>query len=77
MACQYHTGLYLKSRAATHDVYVPSIFEFNEYCRSAFHTLYPLFRVRRAQEWPIKERTGEYAARDADSNGRSRSPLRK
>jgi hypothetical protein len=58
-------------------VYIPSIFEFDEYCRSAFHTLCPLFRVRRSQGWPIIERTGEGPARDAGDSGRSRSPLLK
>ena len=79
MACQYLIGVYLKSCAATQDVYIPSIFEFNEYCRGAFHTLCPLFRVRRAQEWPIpvRERTGESPDRATDSLGRSRLPLPK
>lgn len=77
MTCQYLIGTYLNSCAATHDVYIPSRFEFNEYCRGAFHTLCPLFRVRHSQGWPITERTGEGPDRSADSSGRSRSPLLK
>jgi hypothetical protein len=50
MTCAYLIGIYLKSCSATPDVYIPSAFEFNEYCRSVFHTLCPLYRPRQSQD---------------------------
>ncbi len=43
MKCPFVKGTYMYSCAASRDVYVPSEFELNEYCRSTRYTICPLY----------------------------------
>jgi len=43
--CPFLTGNYLLTCKAN-NVYVPSQFEFEEYCKSKRHTLCPFFRLK-------------------------------
>lgn len=43
MKCPYLQGKYLQSCKASKDVYVPSQFEFSEYCTNSIHTMCPLY----------------------------------
>jgi hypothetical protein len=77
MACQYLIGSYLRSCAASHDVYIPSAFEADEYCKRSRHTLCPLFRLRSARERLIDEWRRGCRDQAANCCERSRSPLQK
>ncbi len=43
MKCPFIKGTYMFSCSASRDVYVPSEFEFNEYCRSIRYTICPFY----------------------------------
>ncbi len=43
MKCPFMKGTYMFSCSATRDVYVPSAFEFDEYCMSVRYTICPFF----------------------------------
>ncbi len=43
MKCPHLQGRYLQSCKASRDVYVPSQFEYEEYCRHGRHTMCPLY----------------------------------
>ncbi len=42
-ACPYLTGNYMPSCKADLQVYIPSIYELEEYCKSVRHTLCPSY----------------------------------
>ena len=60
MKCPYLKGTYLESCKATRDVYVPSQFEFNEYCMHNGHKMCPLYTKSAYEGKPI-------AAADAEA----------
>ncbi len=43
MKCPFVKGTYMYSCAASNEVYVPSAFEFEEYCRSTRYKICPLY----------------------------------
>ena len=43
MHCPMLTGKYMLSCTARKEVYVPSIFEFEEYCKAPLHTMCPFY----------------------------------
>ncbi len=43
MKCPYLQGQYLQSCVASREVYVPSEFEFREYCTHSGHKICPLY----------------------------------
>lgn len=43
MKCPYLTGNYMFSCTAAKAVYVPSIFELDEYCKESRHTMCPFY----------------------------------
>ena len=43
MRCPMLTGKYMLSCTALKEVYVPSIFEFEEYCKKPLHTMCPFY----------------------------------
>ncbi len=56
MKCPHLQGKYLLSCKASRDVYVPSQFEFDEYCKQGRHTMCPLyFRALSNQEIAVQE----------------------
>ncbi len=50
MSCRHLTGNYMLSCTARREVYVPSGFEFDEYCKSSRYKLCPLYDQDRPQE---------------------------
>lgn len=43
MKCPYLQGTYLQSCKASREVYIPSEFEFKEYCTNNRHAICPLY----------------------------------
>ncbi len=43
MKCPYLQGKYLQSCKASREVYIPSQFEFNEYCTHNGHKICPVY----------------------------------
>ncbi len=43
MKCPMLTGKYMFSCKALKEVYIPSIFELEEYCRKSLHTMCPFY----------------------------------
>ncbi len=58
MACPYLWGRYLRSCSAARDVYVPSRFEFHEYCQPERYDRFCLCPVYRGSAG-----TAQYAAK--------------
>ncbi len=49
MNCPMLTGKYMLSCTALKEVYVPSVFELQEYCKKSLHTMCPLYMKNDAQ----------------------------
>lgn len=50
MSCCYLTGSYMLSCAARREAYIPSGFEFDEYCKSSRFSLCPFYDQDRSHE---------------------------
>ncbi len=49
MKCPYLKGKYMITCTSVKEGYIPSIFELEEFCRHAKHTLCPLYRTAREE----------------------------
>ncbi len=54
MKCRYLQGTYLLTCNASREPYIPSQFEFIEYCMHSRHTICPFFLQSRARAYPLK-----------------------
>jgi hypothetical protein len=50
LKCPYLIGTCMHSCGATEEAYVPSTFEYDEYCFSMRHKLCPFYCMRRSEE---------------------------
>lgn len=55
MKCPFLKGNYLASCKADKEVYVPSPFELEEYCKASRHVICPFYCRARNEEKPVRQ----------------------
>jgi hypothetical protein len=58
MKCPFMTGIYLSSCSANKEVYVPSRFELEEYCRDSRHRMCPFYCAAEVGEYQVMSDRG-------------------